>query len=318
MSRFQVAFVSSTLAEADALTAYVNTYLCTRKLYTRDSRGQCKASSFLTQWMHLTIPNIIDMLTPSQGTEAHVPCVPSGNVSKVLLCLFTILDRGQELYNCRYSSNSFELLQKLLQHNLENFGEREQNYVRLEYLQRPCYNISVFFVSSLEIFCQSGGFKLFLLALRGRQQSQGAACNFLPSFFLYTQVLELIHSLKEYLEFDYYKTLVEELRDVCMDYVKNRIDEDSLRHVTRRDQAAFIQHMEGLLNGVVYERNRRGEHCRLEMEVYQYTEMMELELALKCLRMPILEKKFIGHATLALKIRQVRGRQAQQERERAL
>ena len=48
MSRFQVAFVSSTLAEADALTAYVNTYLCTRKLYTRDSRGQCKASSFLT------------------------------------------------------------------------------------------------------------------------------------------------------------------------------------------------------------------------------------------------------------------------------
>ena len=88
-----------------------------------------------------------------------------------------------------------------------------------------------------------------------------------------------------------------------MDYVKNRVDEDSLRHVTSRDQGAFIQRMERLLNSVVYERKRRGDECQQETEVYQHTEKMELELALKCLRMPILEKKFIGHAILALKIR---------------
>lgn len=69
--------------------------------------------------------------------------------------------------------------------------------------------------------------------------------------------------------------------------------------------------MESLLNSVVVERNRRNEGRRFETDVYQYTEMMELEFALKCLRMPILEKKFIGHAILAQKIKQVKAREAQ-------
>jgi len=47
--------------------------------------------------------------------------------------------------------------------------------------------------------------------------------------------------------------------------------------------------------------------------VYNHTEKLELELALKCLRMPILEKKFIGHAILAVKIRQARVRPTQAE-----
>jgi hypothetical protein len=35
-----------------------------------------------------------------------------------------------------------------------------------------------------------------------------------------------------------------------------------------------------------------------DQEVYKYTEMMELSLAIKCLKVPVLEKKFIGHSIL--------------------
>lgn len=45
-------------------------------------------------------------------------------------------------------------------------------------------------------------------------------------------------------------------------------------------------------------RNKNHEERLYEEDVYSYTEKMELEFALKCLRMPILEKKFIGHAIL--------------------
>lgn len=115
--------------------------------------------------------------------------------------------------------------------------------------------------------------------------------------------MDLVQSFKEYLNFEYYKELVGRVRDVCLDYVQNRVDEDALRHVTSRDQNAFIQRLERLLNSVLYERRRKGDICDQETEVYNYTEKIELELALKCLRMPILEKKFIGHAILSVKIR---------------
>jgi hypothetical protein len=39
---------------------------------------------------------------------------------------------------------------------------------------------------------------------------------------------------------------------------------------------------------------------------------MELAFALKCLKMPILEKKFIGHAILEQQIKQVKAQNAQQ------
>lgn len=316
MSRFQVAFIAATLGEADALTAFVNSCLCNRRHYARDRRVQCKASSFLTQWMHLTIPNVIKALTPDNASEEPVPALPGGSISRVLPCLLAILDQGQELYNSRYCSNSLDLVHKLVNHNLENFGERERCFVKPEYLQRPSYHVSIFFINSLEAFCQSGGFELLLMALRGKKQADGSILGF-TSFLLYAQVLEVVLSLKEYLQFEYYRGVVEEVRDVCMDYVKNRVDEDSLRHVTRRDQEAFISRMERLLDCVVYERKRRGEECQREVEVYQYIEKMELELALKCLRMPILEKKFIGHAILAAKIRSARARPVQPERDGA-
>ena len=74
--------------------------------------------------------------------------------------------------------------------------------------------------------------------------------------------------------------------------MQHRIDDDSLRSLTKKDLTTFVQLVESLLGHAMKE----GE---TESEVYRYSEMIELELALKCLSMPILEKKFIGHAILA-------------------
>lgn len=95
MSKFQVAFVSSVFGEADVLAAYINNYLCDRRLYVRDWRSACKASSFLTQWMHQTIPLMIERLRGgwrAPGSGPGKPAIPGGSFSKVLGCLFTILD----------------------------------------------------------------------------------------------------------------------------------------------------------------------------------------------------------------------------------
>jgi hypothetical protein len=42
---------------------------------------------------------------------------------------------------------------------------------------------------------------------------------------------------------------------------------------------------------------------------------MELAFALKCLKMPILEKKFIGHAILEQQIKQVKAKDAQLDKD---
>ena len=102
-----------------------------------------------------------------------------------------------------------------------------------------------------------------------------------------------------------------------MEYAKTLIDDSSLRKVTKKEIGSFITNVECLLNSVVFQKNRNSSQRKFDEEVYQYTEMMELEFALKCMKMPILEKKFIGHAILGQKINQVKAKQIQQENERA-
>lgn len=304
MSKFQVAFIAASFGEADVLSTYINAYLCDRKYYTRDWREQCKASSFLTLWMHMTIPQMISRFKHENNGVQEIPAssnnIQGGSLDENLRRLFAILDVNQDIYNCRLSENSEELLRKLNHHNAINFGEPKRNFVKHDFLSRATFNVSVFFVISIEIFCQSGGFDLLKLALKGQDSSHAKAgkLDYTPSFHMFTQVLNLVFSLKDLLEFDFYSALVADLRDLCLDYALNRIDEDSLRSVTKKDLSLFIHHIESLLRSVVLTRNKNHEERLYEEDVYSYTEKMELEFALKCLRMPILEKKFIGHAIL--------------------
>lgn len=60
------------------------------------------------------------------------------------------------------------------------------------------------------------------------------------------------------------KSLVFEIRDLCLDYAQNRIDEESLRSVDKKEIWVFIHQIETLINGVA------KDHA--EKEVYYYTE----------------------------------------------
>ena len=157
--------------------------------------------------------------------------------------------------------------------------------------------MSPYYIASLEAFCRSGGFQFFEKVLAGN--SKHGSCEPTPSLQTFTKVLNFVHSVRDFLEPKVVADAALSLRDICLDYARNRIDADSLRQISKADLTAFTQGVESLLNWVVPAKEAKEG-------VYKFTEQMELELALKCLRMPILEKKFIGHAILASKINQVR------------
>lgn len=122
------------------------------------------------------------------------------------------------------------------------------------------------------------------------------------------RVMGIIYSTKDYFEPSYFQKLVFDMKDLCMDYALNKIDDESLRKIEARDLAKFVHQIESLLNCVVYERNRAGETRAFDTDVYQYTEQIELAFALKCLKMPILDKKFMGHAILEQQIKHVKAK----------
>ena len=103
--------------------------------------------------------------------------IPGGSFDKNLRNLFTILDSDAGIYNFRLSNNSEELLRKMNDYNIRNFGKPQRKFVKAYYLHRPAFNISVFFAISLEIFCQSGGFDLLKLVLQGPKSSPSSNAN---------------------------------------------------------------------------------------------------------------------------------------------
>ena len=149
MSKLQVGVVTAAFAEADMLTNYIEHYICGRKFTMRDQREQCKAVSYLTQFMHSTIPTLIKKLkagnrkatgeslnledqSQMDSTQATIRSasinqpeevkIPGGSFWKLLACLLCIVRESEDIYNCRYYTNSDETLTKLLRHNFENFG----------------------------------------------------------------------------------------------------------------------------------------------------------------------------------------------------
>ena len=145
---------------------YVGSYLCDRKFYMREWREQCKASSYLVQWMQMIIPKMIIKYKFETGQLEQEPSdnnIPQDSFNKCLMCLFAILDKNQSIYDYRTSSNGDDLLQ--MQKQL--LGENYTPYLKSEFLEHSKFNRSVFYVVALQAFCQSGGFDLFALFLKG-------------------------------------------------------------------------------------------------------------------------------------------------------
>lgn len=86
------------------------------------------------------------------------------------------------------------------------------------------------------------------------------------------------------------------MKDLAFNFVKNHCSVDDLRHVSKKDLTYFTNYIESMLDSLVTNNEERKDR------VYYYSENLELEIALICLQMPVLEKKLIGHTTLISKI----------------
>ena len=69
-----------------------------------------KAATFLVEWMHLVVPKLNEFL----DDESQKVNLPGGTFEMNINCLLNSINLNQEIYNCRLSNNSEEILQKLL------------------------------------------------------------------------------------------------------------------------------------------------------------------------------------------------------------
>lgn len=60
--------------------------------------------------------------------------LPGGDFRKNLSCIFTIIDQSSEIYSSNISNNTKELLDRLIYHNREKFGEPSESYIKSDYL----------------------------------------------------------------------------------------------------------------------------------------------------------------------------------------
>ena len=80
----------------------------------------------------------------------------------------------------------------------------------------------------------------------------------------------------------------------CKDFIYNRCTQEDLRLAAKKDIMFYSSNVESILDSVT---NGLTNEEKIE-HVYKVSESLELELALKCLKMPVLEKKLIGHQIL--------------------
>jgi hypothetical protein len=74
-------------------------------------------------------------------------------------------------------------------------------------------------------------------------------------------------------------------------FIKNRCTSEDLRTSQKKDIATFSSNVESILDSATA---TMTSDQKIE-KVYLISETLELEIAFKCLKMPVLEKKLIGH-----------------------
>lgn len=151
------------------------------------------------------------------------------------------MDQAQPIYDTRLSYNSSQVLGDLINRLEGKLGEGDEPFVREDLLQNFNYRVSPYFLVSVESFCRSGGFDLLKLALKGPRGAQTLADrkSYTPSFPMFNQVLTLVYGLRDILRPTFYSKLAFELRDICLEYARNYIDEDSLRFISKKDLTVF-------------------------------------------------------------------------------
>jgi len=83
----------------------------------------------------------------------------------------------------------------------------------------------------------------------------------------------------------------EKIAHGCTDFIKNRCTSEDLRTSQRKEIVTFSSNVESILDSATA---TMTSDQKIDL-VYLISENLELEISLKCLKMPVLEKKMIGH-----------------------
>lgn len=90
----------------------------------------------------------------------------------------------------------------------------------------------------------------------------------------------------------------ERIAHVCGDFIKNRCTSEDLRTSQKKEITTFSSNVESILDSATA---TMSSDQKIDL-VYQVSENLELDIAYKCLKMPVLEKKLIGHHILTIQI----------------
>ena len=156
---------------------------------------------------------------------------------------------------------------------------------------------SYFYVHNINVFSKYGGFDLLLRILAsGQRDSQ----KHRVSFKSYLGILNILSMIKQCLRENFWQGYAPQIKDMCFDYVSTRCTQEDLRNISKKELTFFVNNLESILDSIVTDAEEKTD------KVYYYSENLELELALRCLKLPILEKKLIGNSILMNKIYQAR------------
>lgn len=110
-------------------------------------------------------------------------------------------------------------------------------------------------------------------------------------------IMTMVNQMRNVLRDDFWMNGFDygtQLALACYDFIQNRLTQEDLRVASKKDIQFYSNVVETMLDSVTVGKSSEG---KIEI-VYQISESLELELALKCLKSPVLEKKLIGHSIL--------------------
>lgn len=161
---------------------------------------------------------------------------------------------------------------------------------------------SYYFVHNINMFAKCGGFEAIWHVISqgtiGDQRGNGSGISMLK---VCLAVLTMMGQIKNFLVESFWVSGEEYGKRVaiaCAEFVKNRCTSEDLRLATKKDITFFSSNVESILDSIAV--NLSNEE-KAEL-VYKISETLELDIALKCLKIHILEKKLIGHQILIAQI----------------
>mmetsp|Transcript_14933 Transcript_14933/g.23136 ORF Transcript_14933/g.23136 Transcript_14933/m.23136 type:complete len:381 (+) Transcript_14933:634-1776(+) len=226
------------------------------------------------------------------------------------------------MYDHRMSNNSTGHILEIKQEHSALFEGPE--LVQAYFFERETYN-SLFFLFHLQAFARAGGFDLFLMIL---EPPSDKTCTFRPQMDNFVRVLNLLISLREFMDPVFFEGIVVRFRDLAMDFVKNQITEEDMRTITKHQVTSLTNGLDRLLNYMMVtkrhqERQTASSLAEPDSDLYsptfhlenvqKYVDLMQLQFAAHLIRMPVLEKKFSGFAIISQKIKDARTQKEQQK-----